>query len=536
MQTRAVFAGVGRLTLAVCVMLTLGAAQRARAQEEVEPVEGETIPEATEESAPIVKITPPSGALRAMAATCPPPDGTRPDPALVNTDPFVLARFGLKRVYEQLLKRAHVVGPSATTLYQQMWDSMDAASAAKFRAPHCDDNQSSINGFPVECPRPETALKDTRPNMFVPVALTNRFDLSPSDGANCGEYRIIYAMTPFDPSNRNLMILEGVLPNPKPGCGLDACRPVVNFWRDLSTLDVSTARGQRELAARMERFYFTGISGFSPVIHPNHYGMQGRGGYGGVNGGQIRTNMFVSGTTWQMREFKLARRCRHGRCRLLFEPSALGENPFPPLFNERAAAPDARAADFLASFPDQTQNLITDEVNLITLNTDPRFNAGQSTSSNIEDDYVGQAIAGLSAEGRSELTTSIRAELTALGREHVSTLDVVQRAMTQSCAGCHMLARNAPLSDDGRSGPFWPDVRPDGFVHIDENGFLSPGLWCAFLPFRRTVLDGFAASPATACTHNDGKPGHRCVVTRRQTLPSSSHLPLTVAGKLFAPN
>jgi hypothetical protein len=533
MQTRAVFAGVVRLAL---VLLLSGAAHHASAQEEIEPVEGETIPGAAEESAPIVKITPPSTVRQRMVATCPPPDGTRPDPALVNTDSFVLARFGLKRVYEQLLRRARVASPTATALYQQMWDSMDTSSAAKFRAPHCDDDQSTVNGFPVECPRPETALKDTKPNMFVPVALTNRFDLSPSDGANCGEYRIIYAMTPFDPENRNLLIMEGVLPNPKPGCGLDACRPVVDFWRDLGTVDVSTARGKRELADRLERFYFTGISGFSPVIHPNHYGMQGRGGYGGVNGGQIRTNMFVSGTTWQLRELKLARRCAHGRCRLLFEPFAVGANPFPPLFNERAASPDPRAADFLASFAEQTQNLITDEVNLITLTTDESFNAGQSTSSNIEDDYVAQAIAGLSPEGRSELTTSIRAELTRLGREHVSTLDVVQRAMTQSCAGCHMLARNAPLSDDGRSGPFWPDVRPDGFVHIDEHGFLSPALWCSFLPFRRNVLEAFAASTEVACTHPDGKPGHRRVVTRSQALPSSSHLPLTVAGKLFAPN
>ena len=29
---------------------------------------------------------------------------------------------------------------------------------------------------------------------FFPVALFNRFDLAPEDGAHCGEYRIVYAM------------------------------------------------------------------------------------------------------------------------------------------------------------------------------------------------------------------------------------------------------------------------------------------------------------------------------------------------------
>ena len=31
------------------------------------------------------------------------------------------------------------------------------------------------------------------PDFFAPVALVNRFDLTPSDRSTCGEYRIVYA-------------------------------------------------------------------------------------------------------------------------------------------------------------------------------------------------------------------------------------------------------------------------------------------------------------------------------------------------------
>jgi hypothetical protein len=222
---------------------------------------------------------------------------------------------------------------------------------------------------------------------------------------------------------------------------------------------------------------------------------------------------------------------------LVLDPVAVGNNPFPLLFNENAPAPDARAASFLTAFPGQTANLINDDVNLISLGMDPTYNAGQSTTSDPADDYLSEAIAGLSPEGKSQLTTAIHAELTRLGREHVSTLDVVERALTQSCGGCHQFARNAGLSDDGASAPVWPDTRPGGFVHIDENSFLSPALWCTFLPFRKTVLDTFAASATIACPSGGSqRAAQRRVVTRSQQLPTSSSVPLTVSGKLFGPN
>src|SRR5882672_1519722 len=86
----------------------------------------------------VVQIPPP--ALPPSAATCPPPDGARPDPTLINTDAFVLQRFPLQRVYKQLLALAGVGAPNAVELFQQMWDSMDSKVSAKFDGPHCDDS------------------------------------------------------------------------------------------------------------------------------------------------------------------------------------------------------------------------------------------------------------------------------------------------------------------------------------------------------------------------------------------------------------
>jgi len=471
--------------------------------------------------------------------SCPPPDGTRPDPSLINVDPFVLERFPLRRVLSQLALQAHTRRTSAVELYQRLWDSMDTASSGKFKGPHCDANDDTLNGFPLECPRPEVTLVDTQPELFEPLALVNRFDLAPADGANCGEYRIVYGMKPFSEQNRNLIIMEGVLPNPNPSCGIEACRPVVEFWESLSAYDPASRAERHALASRLEYFYFLGIPGFGPVLQPEHLGLSGGRGYGGPNGGQVRTNMFVLGTTWQLREFHLARACDRFSCELYFDPAAVGDNPYPQMFDFNNQSPIAK--DFREAFIPQVEGLLSDDVTAISLDMDPRFNAAQSTSTGFDDDYAVQMINGLQ-DGPNDFTRAIRAELTRLGRTDVSSLDVAERASSQSCAGCHMVSPGVPLSGNGSSGPVWPDVRPGGFVHIDENRNLSPALWCTFLPFRKSVLDAVYKSPGDACeasaTCAASRPVRKTIVSvggrGRHHAPHSSGL--TVAGRPFGPN
>ncbi len=464
-------------------------------------------------------------------ATCPPPDGTRPDTTLVNTDQFVLERFSLERVFSHLLRLARV-RQSSTELYQQLWDSMDTNANAKLHGPHCDDLEpASVNGFPIECPRPEVSLKDSQPATFIPVALVNRFDLAPADGLNCGEYRIVYAMTPFAEDNRNLMIVEGVLPNPNPSCGLEACRPIVDFWESLAAYDITRRSGRDGLADSLEWFFYRGLRGFGPVLEPTHLGMSGRGGAEGRNGGQVRTNMFVGGTTWQLREFKLSKECRGHACSLEFNPVAVDNNPFPPLFD--SSFPDPLVAEFEPDFISQVESLSNDDVNLISMKLDERYNAGQSTSTGFGDGYLVQAINGY-VNGAHSLVDAVQAELIRIGRTDLSPFDITVRATTQSCAGCHQITSLAALSLDGAGGPVWPDPRPGGFVHIDENGFLSPALWCTFLPFRKSVLDGFYGAPARRCS---GRPCFTFVKPRRAPRPHAADMSeLTVSGKRFGPN
>jgi hypothetical protein len=89
-----------------------------------------------------------------------------------------------------------------------------------------------------------------------------------------------------------LLIFEAVLPNPTPDLGLEGCRPVAEFWANLSTIDDPNVR-----ATALADFYFTGLPGFPPVVTIEHYVT-----------GQIRTNMFIE-PLWQLREFKLVHRC-----------------------------------------------------------------------------------------------------------------------------------------------------------------------------------------------------------------------------------
>ncbi len=431
-------------------------------------------------------------------ATCPPPPGTRPDPTVVNTDPFVLARFPLQRVVDQLITLSGVSGQTGTQLYKQLWDSIDKSSNALFPGtPHCDDG---IGNFPFDagdCPRSEAQLKNTTPPTFRPIALFNRFDLAPKSAENCGEYRIIYAQNGGPPFGRNFVIFEGVLPNPDPSCGIESCRPVVKFWESLASFDPNTAAGQQALADKLDQFYFAGLPGFQPVVHPDHYGASGGSGYGtGPSGGQIRLNMFVGGP-WQLREHHLVRQCTSKlstSCRLVMQPVTVKNNPFRELFKATSAWPLTSPFE-LGDFPPNVRTLADNDVNLIGMSTLDQYNAPQSTSQSVLHDYKFQYDQG---GPPNAFTTAVSQEITNINRPDLTPHDIMTRATTQSCAGCHQLTNNLPLSNDGTGGPIWPSSL--GFVHVDEQSRLSPALWCSFLPFRKKVLDNFANSLPLACT------------------------------------
>jgi hypothetical protein len=164
-------------------------------------------------------------------------------------------------------------------------------------------------------------------------------------------------------------------------------------------------------------------------------------------------------------------------------------NPFGALFDDHF--PDPRAPEFRRHFvenllpgllADDLEATGPDDLMEITLQNDDAFNAGQSTShfGHDDNDYAVHF-----TRGSGDFAQAIQQQLTALDSD-LTPLQVVRRAMTQSCAGCHQKSTDSPNNDLGH-GLTWP--RSLGFVHIDAFGTLSPALHDVFLPHRKAVLE-----------------------------------------------
>lgn len=420
----------------------------------------------------------------ASAAACVSVDPAR---SLFVTDPEVMAQFPFQDVMNQIVARASVGAQTSLQLYKQWWDTQNDAAHAQTQGPHCDDQktlgQPSVNGFPIQCPRQEGTLAATNPfvgtgpDTYLPIGVVNRFDLAPSDGSHCGEYRVVYGKRSglTNPLDRNLIIFEARLPNPHPEQGLDGCTDVASFWGDLTNDNNASSR-----ATKLRSFYFTGLPGFAPVIDPAHF-------FGSENGsGQIRTNQFMSGRPylggpplaqqWQLREFRLTRPCAAGVCRLVVRESSVKNNPFGGLFALSGNSTQAFRDDFLQN---QLPLLITNDINAISLSTPLSFNAGQSSEQDASNDY------GAQLAQNPAFAAQIEARLDQLGRPDLSADNAADRATTQSCAGCHQLSPGTNLG----GGVVWP--ASNVFTQIDENRTLSPALTTTFLPHRKQVLEAF---------------------------------------------
>ncbi|WP_437285994.1 hypothetical protein [Sorangium sp. So ce406] len=429
-------------------------------------------------------------------------------------DQAILAQneFKLESVLKQIIA-SEGSNQDAEELYKRWWDTQNKSGtgAAFTDGIHCNDNgmvdanNGRLNDFEYACPRPEGALAqaDSHPfdpaddDFMEPIALVNRFDLAPVDGAHCGEYRIIYAKKSGQTNilNRNFIIFEAQLPNPHPECELAACLPVAQFWADLSTLDDDTRK------EKLKEFYVDGLPGFEPVIKASHF-MQGTG--------QIRTNQFM-GFPWMLREFKLDKDNNgpNSSVRLFVKPVTVKDNPFGPLFSNSYTPDhtgDNRDVLFQSSFLDALDGLVPagddeNKISLLTLPTPDVYNSGESKvdSSN---DYKGQI------QGNTAFMTSIETELGPILQDRglwpnaVTAEDAAARATTQSCAGCHQ------LSGSGSLGGFhvWlghdSSRTPSSFVHVDEQGQISAQLEWKFLPHRWQVLKSFIeeASCEGACS------------------------------------
>ncbi|MDQ3367869.1 MAG: hypothetical protein M3680_20790 [Myxococcota bacterium] len=406
---------------------------------------------------------------------------TCPTPALVTnrslavTDPTILAKFSFQRVMTAVNTSARGTG-TPLTLYREWMASWAQCGVAGV----------DPNNYGLVCPRQESQLGSFNPfattgPRFVPVALMNRFDLAPTSGADCGEYRIVYAHVGA-PDDRAFIIFEARLPNPNPAAGLAGCAGVADFWARLSTVSDVAVR-----ATRLERFYFTGITAegltVSPVVTATNYGLAANGTATGK--GQIRTNFFVNFFEWHLREFKLKKPCALGdSCKLSVGHVTVKANPADELFR----GTHANTAAFEASFLNQIPALSRSNPALIGMSTNNNHNEFESSAQGPN--------VGYSAFTRASFRSQIQARI---ANPNLTVRNILDRATTQTCGGCHQHSNGADLGNGTR----WPSSL--GFVHVDENRNLSDALRLSFLPRRAVVLKSFLDRQCAGTpTPNDG--------------------------------
>jgi len=411
--------------------------------------------------------------------------------SLAILDRKILEPFEFKRVLDQLVAQSGIPTMTSLQLYHQWWDTQNTGPSLGL-GPNCDDQPGfpGLNQFPWECPRVEghqafvNPWADPNDPLYIPIGLFNRFDLAPSNGAHCGEYRVVFGMKPGHKlakgKGRNFIIFEAILPNPKPALGLAGCKPVVKFWDNLSSL--TTAQRKSDL----EKFYFFGLTGFEPVIHVTHYGlMLGANGYG-CSTGQIRTNQFEQGP-WNMREFKLVKDCRCDKgCQLLVVPMTVKTNPFGEMFN--VASTEPRVPALISEVSSQVPSLSVADLNRFSYEVSDKLNAAESP---IDDpaqvnNYNQQFNSPLNGPFDAAINANLPVGST------LSSQNIIDRTHALACAGCHQQSNSVDLGD----GLVWPDSL--GFTHIDEfldpatdRYHVSPAMHDVFLPFREQVMDDF---------------------------------------------
>lgn len=421
-----------------------------------------------------------------------------PRRSLAVTDEAILARFSFEEVMNQLVAQSGVPGLTALRLYQEWWDSQRKKPGLGLGGPHCDDQlledgTAGLNGFSYACPRTEGNQAKENPftspavnaAAYLPIGLFNRFDLAAQDGSDCGEYRIVFARRSglTQPASRNLIAFEGVLPNPTPEQGLEGCRPVVLFWAGLSSEPDVAAR-----AEALHHFYFEGLEGFAPVVHLDHLG---NGSGSGSATGQVRTNQFMQ-ALWTLREFRVRKHCVEGACVLRFEPDTAKANPAGILFSSKKSHP--LKDDFAALLASQVSGLLADDPLHFSLQLEERFDSGQSRSSGTDDLYSYQF-----GKGASPLRVQLQQQLTLQGSS-LTPDQLVARAQTLSCAGCHQLSTGVSLG----GGLSWPNKSSAfEFVHVSERSTeqgpdgprygLSEALVDTFLPSRQRLMEAFLA-------------------------------------------
>jgi hypothetical protein len=431
------------------------------------------------------------------------------------TDLAILKLFTFDELMNKLVHDSGSHKLNKELLFQQWWDTANRSSDFNLGlgGPNCDSGQ--LNTFPYACSRDEGQqvmfnpfVPPPTPATYTAIALSNRFDLAtlPNDGGtDCGEYRIVFernSAVPSNGTNRNLIIFEAVLPNPRANeHSLRGCRRIQEFWEKLSEIPV-TERGKR-----LHEFYYHGLPrtdsepAVEAVVMASHYGSATK-----VEKGQIRTNQFMPDPSnptafpgthkpWLLRQFHILRDSAMG---IRIIPVPVANNPPGTLFDENNTS--ALANSFRNDFLAQVAPLSTPNINSFSMSTAAKYDAGESEEGGVNPTTNPGPMDFASAFKNSpKFRANIQAKIPA--GSGLTPDDIVNRAQTQTCAGCHHLSVNLNVG----GSLTWPATIPPTFTHEQlaspENGpdgpryQISDALQKVFLPARKQLIEAFLAGP-----------------------------------------
>lgn len=373
-------------------------------------------------------------------------------------------------------------------LYQRLIDTYASAQNARISdAVHCGDETTngapSLNGYPIRCDRLEHQQIDNIGQWF-PTAVVNRLDLAPTDGAHCGQERLVFANNAPIGNGRMFIIIEAQIPNPNPACGVAACRPLADFWARESQIDDPNLRGQR-----LSEAFLTGskellAAGFKPFLSVENLS---------VGSGNIRTNNFDD-NEWTLREFKLDRSSSSGVRVIPFHVDSAAHGA---LWNDTSPFP--AGAQCRQSFLDAVGGLLSNDPAEMAFVIDGPCNDAESPNDGLTQNYPFHL-----GQGSGAFRAALAARLVGTG---LAPEDIAARAQfAGSCMGCHEEANGLSLGA-GVVAPF-----SNGFVQVDEQFTedcgdgtqcfaASPALKQVFLPRRLRALEDLEAS---SCTSPDG--------------------------------
>ncbi|HTR54355.1 MAG TPA: hypothetical protein VMJ10_26865 [Kofleriaceae bacterium] len=382
------------------------------------------------------------------------------------------ARFSLKKVFNAIRTSTPsgvTIPSSPTPMFQELYAAFGDCTSGGGIDP---------NGYGLKCRPAEESLDALDPFTtkagalhYTPVALTNRFDLAPTDFSYCGESRIVFWKT-SGAAGRASIITEMRTPAViDPTTTKPTCVPVANFWASLASVTDPTKR-----ASMLEDFYFKGLPGmpFPPV---SAHGA----GYGGA--GQVRLNSFVDDVQWNLREFKWHSVCppdASGPCAAHFVEQTVKNNPSQLLFDGKHAKAPAFQTWYLKNAVPALA--AATDVNTIALGNPDGYNTFESISQPEPGDPTDLDYDG---DATSALRTKIQGVLDGIPGNKLTVDNILARTTTQTCGGCHQVSVGANLG----GGLFWPNSL--GFAQIDEQSNLSPALVNDFIPHRETVLEDF---------------------------------------------